>query len=103
MPRQWRQRVNRPLQASPGILVQFAIMELVTCGQILVQERTLQRMLTTSMRPWQIVAGHGPGDVCFGVWTDRLAGGFRPTGPGCQRWWGMRWASSPWWCGGFGK
>jgi ABC-2 type transport system permease protein len=34
---------------------------LVTSGQILVQERktrTLQRMMTTSLRAWQIVAGH---------------------------------------------
>ena len=48
-------------QASPGILVQFAIFGLVTSGQILVQERktrTLQRMMTTSMHAWQIVAGH---------------------------------------------
>lgn len=48
-------------QASPGILVQFAIMGLVTSAQILVQERktrTLQRLLTTSMRPWEVVAGH---------------------------------------------
>jgi ABC-2 type transport system permease protein len=48
-------------QASPGILVQFAIMSLVTSGQILVQERktrTLQRMRSTSMRAWEIIAGH---------------------------------------------
>jgi ABC-2 type transport system permease protein len=48
-------------QASPGILVQFAIMGLVTSGQILVQERntrTLQRMMSTSMRSWEIIAGH---------------------------------------------
>ena len=48
-------------QASPGILVQFAIFGLVTSGQILVQERkthTLQRMMTTSMHAWEIVAGH---------------------------------------------
>ncbi len=48
-------------QASPGILVQFAIMGLVSSAQILVQERktrTLQRLLTTSMRPWEVVAGH---------------------------------------------
>ena len=53
---------NNPYnQASPGILVQFAIFGLVTSGQILVQERksrTLQRMMTTSMHAWQIVAGH---------------------------------------------
>jgi ABC-2 type transport system permease protein len=48
-------------QASPGILVQFAIMGLVSSGQILVQERktrTLQRMMSTSMRSWEIIAGH---------------------------------------------
>lgn len=47
--------------ASPGILVQFAIMGLVSCGQILFSERklrTLQRMLTTSLHTWQIIAGH---------------------------------------------
>lgn len=48
-------------QASPGILVQFAVFGLVSSAQILVQERktrTLQRLLTTAMRPWEIVAGH---------------------------------------------
>ena len=48
-------------QASPGILVQFAIMGLVASAQILVQERktrTLQRLLTTSMPAWEVVAGH---------------------------------------------
>ena len=48
-------------QASPGILVQFAIFGLVTSAQILVQERknrTLQRLITTAMHPWEIVAGH---------------------------------------------
>jgi len=48
-------------QASPGILVQFAIMGLVTSAQIVVNERktrTLQRLMTTAMRPWEIVTGH---------------------------------------------
>jgi ABC-2 type transport system permease protein len=48
-------------QSSPGMLVQFAIFGLMTSAQILVQERrsrTLQRLMTTAMRPWQIVAGH---------------------------------------------
>jgi ABC-2 type transport system permease protein len=48
-------------QASPGILVQFAVFGLVTSGQILMQERktrTLQRMLATAMQSWRIVAGH---------------------------------------------
>lgn len=55
-------------QASPGILVQFAIMGLVSSGQILVQERktrTLQRMMSTSMRAWEIIAGHTA--AMFGV------------------------------------
>jgi ABC-2 type transport system permease protein len=48
-------------QASPGILVMFAIFGLVVSGQTLVTERklgTLQRMMTTTMRSWQMVAGH---------------------------------------------
>jgi ABC-2 type transport system permease protein len=48
-------------QASPGILVQFAIFGLITSAQIMVQERktrTLQRLMTTAMKPWEIVAGH---------------------------------------------
>ncbi len=48
-------------QASPGILVQFAIMGLVTSAQILLNERktrTLQRLMTTALRPWEMVAGH---------------------------------------------
>lgn len=48
-------------QASPGIMVQFAIFGLITSAQIVVQERksrTLQRLMTTAMHPWEIVAGH---------------------------------------------
>jgi ABC-2 type transport system permease protein len=48
-------------QASPGILVMFAIFGLITSAQILVQERktrTLHRLMTTAMKPWEIVAGH---------------------------------------------
>jgi len=48
-------------QASPGIIVMFVIFGLTTSGQILVTERkshTLQRMMTTSMHAWQIIAGH---------------------------------------------
>jgi len=53
---------NNPYnQSSPGILVMFAVFGLVTSAQILVQERktrTLQRLLTTAIRPWQVFAGH---------------------------------------------
>lgn len=55
-------------QSSPGMLVMFAIMGLVTSGQILVQERklrTLQRMMSTSLRSWEIFAGHAL--AMFGV------------------------------------
>ncbi len=48
-------------QSSPGILVQFAIFGLVNSAQVLVLERktrTLQRMMTTSMPLWEIIAGH---------------------------------------------
>jgi len=48
-------------QTSPGMLVQFAVFGLVSSAQILVLERksrTLQRMMTTALRPWQIIAGH---------------------------------------------
>jgi ABC-2 type transport system permease protein len=48
-------------QSSPGNLVQFTIFGLTTTATILVIERksrTLQRMLTTSMRRWEIIAGH---------------------------------------------
>ncbi len=48
-------------QSSPGTLVQFAIFGLMTSAQILLQERksrTLQRLITTAMKPWEIVAGH---------------------------------------------
>jgi ABC-type multidrug transport system permease subunit len=48
-------------QTSPGILVMFSIFSLVTSASLLVAERktrTLQRLMTTAMRPWQIIAGH---------------------------------------------
>jgi linearmycin/streptolysin S transport system permease protein len=48
-------------QASPGMIIQFAIMGLVNSAQILVQERktrTLQRLMTTAMGPWEIITGH---------------------------------------------
>lgn len=48
-------------QASPGILVQFAIIGLITSAQIVVLEkksRTLQRLITTAMQPWEIITGH---------------------------------------------
>jgi ABC-2 type transport system permease protein len=48
-------------QSSPGILVQFAIFGLITSAMLLVVERktrTLQRLLTTPITRWQIIAGH---------------------------------------------
>ncbi len=48
-------------QTSPGILVMFSIFSLVTSATLLVAERktrTLQRLMTTAMKPWQIIAGH---------------------------------------------
>jgi ABC-2 type transport system permease protein len=48
-------------QASPGIIVQFAIIGLITSAQILVEERktrTLHRQMTTAMHTWEIISGH---------------------------------------------
>jgi ABC-2 type transport system permease protein len=48
-------------QASPGMIVQFAIFGLITAGSVLVAERrsrTLQRLQTTSMSRAAIIAGH---------------------------------------------
>jgi ABC-2 type transport system permease protein len=48
-------------QSSPGMLVMFAIFGLMNSAMVLVLERktrTLQRMLTTSMRRAGIIAGH---------------------------------------------
>lgn len=48
-------------QSSPGMLVMFAMFGLMNASMILVLERktrTLQRMLTTSMRRAEIIAGH---------------------------------------------
>ncbi len=48
-------------QTSPGILVMFVIFGMMTSANILVQERrtrTLQRLMTTSLKPWEIIAGH---------------------------------------------
>jgi len=48
-------------QSSPGMIVQFAIYGLIFAGAILVSERNsraLQRLLTTPVARWQIIAGH---------------------------------------------
>lgn len=56
-----RQTINGFAQSSPGMIVQFAIFGLITSANILVLERktrTLSRLLTTSMKRWEIIAGH---------------------------------------------
>jgi ABC-2 type transport system permease protein len=48
-------------QASPGLLVQFAIWGLIMSAGVVVLERksgAMQRLLTTPIRAWQIIAGH---------------------------------------------
>lgn len=48
-------------QTSPGILVQFTIFQTFTSALILVQERKnrcLQRLMTTALRPYEVIAGH---------------------------------------------
>lgn len=52
---------NGNTQASPGLLVQFAIWSLIMSGSTVVLERTsgaMQRLLTTPIQRWQIIAGH---------------------------------------------
>ena len=49
------------VQSSSGMIVQFAVFGLITSAMILVLERkhkVLQRLLTTSIRPAEIIAGH---------------------------------------------
>ena len=46
---------------APGMMLQFAIASLLTSAQILVNERktrSLQRLMTTGVARWQIMAGH---------------------------------------------
>lgn len=52
---------NATTQLSPGMLVQFAIYGLMTSAAVLVLERksrALQRLLTTPIRRWEVIAGH---------------------------------------------
>jgi ABC-2 type transport system permease protein len=49
------------VQASAGMMVQFAIFGLITAAMVLVLERknkTLQRLLTTPIRRWEVITGH---------------------------------------------
>lgn len=48
-------------QSSPGMMVMFAVFGLTTSATLLVAERksgTLQRLMTTAMRPAEVVTGH---------------------------------------------
>jgi ABC-2 type transport system permease protein len=48
-------------QTSPGMIIQFSIFSLIMTSSVIVQERkvkALQRMLTTSIRRSEIIAGH---------------------------------------------
>lgn len=52
---------NPAAQSSPGMIVMFAVFGLITSATVLVAERksqALQRMLTTPVRRWEIIAGH---------------------------------------------
>lgn len=52
---------NGFVQSSPGMIVQFAIFGLINSAMVLVLERkskALQRLLTTPIRPVQVIAGH---------------------------------------------
>jgi ABC-2 type transport system permease protein len=48
-------------QASPGMMVQFAVYGLITSGMVLLTERqagALERLMTTPIRPAQVIGGH---------------------------------------------
>ena len=48
-------------QASAGMMVQFSIFGLITSAMVLVLERksgTLQRLLSSPIRRWEVIAGH---------------------------------------------
>jgi ABC-2 type transport system permease protein len=48
-------------QASAGMMVQFSIFGLITSAMVLMLERksgTLQRLLTSPIRPYEVIAGH---------------------------------------------
>lgn len=48
-------------QASAGMMVQFSIFGLITSAMVLVLERksgTLQRLLSSPIRPYEVIAGH---------------------------------------------
>lgn len=80
------EETNPYTQASPGIMVQFVVMGLLTSSIVLVQERrsgALRRLLTTPIRRSEVIAGHtlsafvvglfqqsvlvGVGQLAFGV------------------------------------
>lgn len=57
-----RTQVSPATQLSPGILVQFVILGLISASMIFMLERktqTLSRMLTTPVSPYGILLGHG--------------------------------------------
>jgi len=50
--------------SSPGMLVNFILFSLLTAGIALIQERrnfTLQRLMTTRLRRWELIAGKAAG------------------------------------------
>jgi len=52
---------NPATQSSPGMIVQFAVFGLITSASVLVVERksrALERLLTTPVHRWEIIAGH---------------------------------------------
>jgi ABC-2 type transport system permease protein len=58
------QQDNGYSQASPGLIVQFTIWGLIMSATAMVVERqrgAMQRLLTTAVRKWEIIAGHALG------------------------------------------
>lgn len=54
--------------SSPGMMVNFILFSLITAGVALIVERqngTLQRLMTTRLRRWQLIGGKAAGMFCL--------------------------------------
>ncbi len=66
-------------QSSPGLIVQFTIWSLIMSAGVIVLERksgAMQRLLTTPIRSWQIIAGHALGMLLLTVAQELILLGF---------------------------
>ncbi|HEX2914469.1 MAG TPA: ABC transporter permease [Chloroflexia bacterium] len=56
-----QKEMTASLQLAPGLMIQFSMFGLMTTAMVLVLERktgTMQRLLTTRIQRWELIAGH---------------------------------------------